>query len=77
MGNFHVPREIHKLTHDYPFMPEKSCIHEAALSDKQREININNRTKHNPRQEYLLQTIWDKKGYVVYGDMLYLYLWHE
>ena len=51
-------------------MPEKACVPEAALSDKQRELNANNRSKHNPRQEYLLQTMWDKKGYVVYGEML-------
>ena len=31
MGDFHIPGEIHKLTHDYPFMPEKSCVPEAAL----------------------------------------------
>ena len=29
-----------------------------------------------PRQEYLLQTMWDKKGYVVYGEMLDFYLRH-
>ena len=57
-------------------MPEKSCIPEAALSQKQRELNANNRSKHNPRQEYLLQTMWDKKGYVVYGEMLDFYLRH-
>ena len=62
MGDFHIPGEIHKLTHDYPFMPEKSCVPEAALSQKQRELNANNRAKHNPCQEYLLQTMWDKKG---------------
>ena len=49
---------------------------EAALSQKQRELNANNRTKHNPWQEYLLQTMWDKKGYVVYGEMLDFYLRH-
>ena len=32
--------------------------------------------KHNPWQEYLLQTMWDKKGYVVYGEMLDFYLRH-
>ena len=42
MGNFHIPGEIHKLTHDYLFMPEKSCVPEAALSEKQRELNTNN-----------------------------------
>ena len=42
MGDFHIPSEIHKLTHDYPFMPEKSCVPEAALSQKQRELNANN-----------------------------------
>ena len=57
-------------------MPEKACIPEAALSQKQRELNVNNRTKHNPRQEYLLQTMWDKQGYVVYGEMLDFYLCH-
>ena len=76
MGDFHIPGEIHKLMHDYPFMPENSCVPEAALSDKQRELNANNRTKHNPRQEYLLQTMWDKTGYVVYGEMLDFYLQH-
>ena len=76
MGDFHIPREIHKMTHDYPFMPEKCCVPEEALSDKQRELNANNRTTHNPRQEYLLQTMWDKTGYVVYGPMLEFYLKH-
>ena len=61
--------EIHKTTH--------SCVPEEALPEKHRELNVNNRTKHNPRQEYLLQTMWDKTGYVVYGPMLELYLWHR
>ena len=47
------------------------------MSNKQRELNANNRAKHNPRQEYLLQTMWDKKGYVVYGEMLDFYLRHS
>ena len=55
MADFHISGEIHKLTHDYPFMPEKSCVPVAALSQKQRELNANNRSKHNPRQEYLLR----------------------
>ena len=76
MGDFHIPREIHKLTHNYPFMPEKSCVPVAALSQKQMKLNANNQTKHNPQQEYLLQTMWDKKGYVVYGEMLNFYLCH-
>ena len=76
MGDFHIPGEIHKLMHDYPFMPEKSCVPEAALSQKQRELNANNQTKHNPQQEYLLQTMWDKQGYIVYGEMLDFYLRH-
>ena len=58
-------------------MPEKSCVPEAALSQKQKELNANNRTKHNPWQEYLLQTMWDKVGYVVYGEMLDFYLHHR
>ena len=57
-------------------MPEKSCVPVAALSQKQRVLNANNRSKHNPRQEYLLQTMWDKKGYVVYSEMLDFYLRH-
>ena len=75
MGDFVIPREIHKKTWDYPLMPEKASIPEECLSPKQVELNTNNRTKHNPHQQYLLQTMWDKLQYFVYGEILdYFYL---
>ena len=72
MGDFHIPGEIHKLTHNYLFMPEKSCVPEAALSKKQREFNANNRTKHNSRQEYLLQTMWVKHHSTLYMERCWI-----
>ena len=76
MGDFVIPREIHKKTWDYPLMPEKASIPEKCLSPKQVELNTNNRTKHNPHQQYLLQTMWDKHQYFVYGELLDFYLQH-
>ena len=55
-------------------MPEKASIPEGCLSPKQVELNTNNRTKHNPHQQYLLQTMWDKLQYFVYGELLDFYL---
>ena len=60
MGDFTVPTAIHKMTWDYPHMPEKASIPEDQLSPKQVELNENNRTKHSSHQQYLLQTMWDK-----------------
>ena len=57
-------------------MPEKASIPEECLSPKQVELNTNNRTKHNPHQQYLLQTMWDKHQYFVYGELLDFYLQH-
>ena len=49
MGDFTVPTTIHKKTWDYPsLMPEKASIpEEDQLSQKQIELNKNNRTKHS------------------------------
>ena len=69
MGDFTVPTNIHKKTWDYPLMPEKASIPEDQLSPKQVELNENNRTKHSSHQQYLLQTMWDKHHYFVYGEV--------
>ena len=76
MGDFTVPRNIHNKTWDYPLMPEKASIpeEEECLSPKQVELNVNNCTKHSTHQEYLLQTMWDKHHYFVYGEVLDFYL---
>ena len=75
MGDFTVPSAIHKKTWDYPLMPEKASIPEDQLSPKQVELNVNNnRTKHSSHQQYLLQTMWDKHHYFVYGELLDFYL---
>ena len=75
MGDFTVPTAIHKKTWDYPLMPEKASIpEEDQLSPKQVELNVNNHTKHNSHQQYLLQTMWDKHHYFVYGEVLDFYL---
>ena len=74
MGDFTVPTTIHKKTWDYPLMPEKASIPEDQLSPKQVELNENNRTKHSSHQQYLLQTMWDKHHYFVYGEVLDFYL---
>ena len=67
MGDFTVPTAIHKMTWDYPLMPEKASVpEEDQLSQKQIELNENNRAKHNSHQQYLLQTMWDKHHYFVY-----------
>ena len=50
MADFHILGETCKMTHDYPFMPEKSCVPDEALLDKQKELNENNWVKHNPQQ---------------------------
>ena len=56
-------------------MPEKASIpEEDQLSPKQVELNKNNRTKHSSHQQYLLQTMWDKHHYFVYGEVLDFYL---
>ena len=57
-------------------MPEKASIpeEEECLSPKQVELNVNNCTKHSTHQEYLLQTMWDKHHYFVYGEVLDFYL---
>ena len=57
-------------------MPEKTSIpeEEECLSPKQVELNVNNCTKHSTHQEYLLQTMWDKHHYFVYGEVLDFYL---
>ena len=68
MGDFTVPTTIHKMTWDYPLMPEKVSIPEDQLSPKQVELNENNRAKHSLHQQYLLQTMWDKHHYFVYGE---------
>ena len=70
MGDFTVPTAIHKKTWDYPLMPEKASIpEEDQLSPKQVELNENNRTKHSSHLQYLLQTMWDKHHYFVYGEV--------
>ena len=76
IGDFTVPRNIHNKTWDYPLMPEKASIpeEEEYLSPKQVELNVNNCTKHSTRQEHLLQTMWDKHHYFVYGEVLDFYL---
>ena len=76
MGAFTVPTAIHnKKTWDYPLMPEKASIpEEDQLSPKQVELNKNNCTKHSSHQQYLLQTMWDKHHYFVYGEVLDFYL---
>ena len=50
-------------------MPEKASIPEDQLSPKQVELNVNNRTKHSSHQQYLLQTMWGKHHYFVYGEV--------
>ena len=50
-------------------MPEKASIPEGQLSPKQVELNENNRTKHSSHNQYLLQTMWDKHHYFVYGEV--------
>ena len=70
MGDFTVPTAIHKKTWDYPLMPEKAPIPEDQMSPKQVELNVNNnRTKHSSHHQYLLQTMWDKHHYFVYGEV--------
>lgn len=76
MGDFHIPREIHRMTWDYPFMPEKARVPEEWLSDTQRWLNEQAGATHNAKQEYLLQTMLDKKDYFVYGEILAFYLSH-
>ena len=76
MGDFTVPTAIHKKTWDYPLMPEKASIpEEDQLSPKQVELNeVNNRAIHSSHTQYLLQTMWDKHHYFVYGEVLDFYL---
>ena len=74
MGDFTVPTNIHKMIWDYPLMPEKASIPEDQLSQKQVELNKKNRTKHSSHQQCLLQTMWDKHHYFVYGEVLDFYL---
>ena len=52
-------------------MPEKASIpEEDQLSPKQVELNeMSNRAKHSSHQQYLLQTMWDKHHYFVYGEV--------
>ena len=74
MGDFIYPPEIHHYTSDLPLMPERACVDEEWLSDKQVELNIICRTRHNAKQPYLLQTQFNKYNYFVYGELLDFYL---
>lgn len=77
MGDFRIPREIHKMTWDYPFMPEKAKVLEEWLSETQRWLNEQAGVVHSEKQDYLLQTMMDKINYFVYGEILAFYLAHD